>query len=981
MLMSSRNHWIRNLLSRWGWMSPQRTRSRRRVLRGGHFQGPTAAQVETLESRQLLSGGGIQILVNDAGSGTNYATGVTPDQLNPGTTPVTLRDAVDASNNGEPGCTIVFEPSVFLPGQKTTIAVKGGPLELTQPVTIIGPDGAQVTVDGGNATTVFKVDAGVRAEIDGLTIAHGLATVTDSQGKTAGGAIYNAGNLILNNDVITASLADSGGSGGGIYNASGGNVTLQQSTVSDNKAPTGSGGGIYNDHGGMLTLRDDVIGHNTAANGGGISTQIGLTLVNSTITDNSTTAESGSHGGGIDSEGGDLIIINSTIAQNSASGSSSHGGGIQISNSELHMINSTLTNNSADTGGGIAVQGGNATVSNSTIAMNSADLGSGGVDNDATSFTLSASIVAGNVGGIQKVADDWGGKAASSASSYNLMGAAGSSGLTDGNNHNLVGTKASPIDPHLADLADNGGPTRTMALLTGSPALDAGGTTLPVDPLTLNPLTTDQRGTGFSRFSGAAIDIGAFEVPGIHAISAPDVTYGTDGQVHVTLDPSSGSGTLSLVVDGGTTFTKSVAAGDTDVSFDVGLLKTGTHTLGATFTATGDSTGSTKDGSLEVKAKTITPSFTASDKEYDGTTAAAVAASQDWKVGVDDVTLNFDPANFASRNVGQQTVTVTGLTLSGDDAGNYVLASTTAATSAQITMKSVTPSFTAGDKMYDGKTAATVAGSLDGLIGKDVVTLNYGAANFASKNVGTWTVTVTGLTLSGDDAGNYVLASTTATTSAQITVKSVTPSFTASDKAYDGTTTATVTASQDWKVGTEDVALNYGAANFASNNVGTWTVTVSGLSLTGKDVGNYVLASTTATTTASITARTLDAVLSTAGSINIAKNGTINFMFSNVSGALGGETLTQLFNGAQFSLTIGSAVYTGTSTVVVNNGTVTVSWQMNQQLYTDFANLLNGATGKVPESLTVSGTSVDGNYALSEDVLTTLFQQGKVTFA
>src|SRR5262249_24775089 len=184
---------------------------------------------------------------------------------------VTLRDAVNAANNTPGGNVIAFETQVnFPPNTQHTIALTGGHLVLTDLVTIIGPDGAQVTVDGGNATTVFKVDAGVTAEIDGLTITHGLATVTDSQGKTAGGAIYNAGNLTLNNDVITASLADSGGSGGGIYNAFGGNVTLQQSTVSDNKAPAGSGGGIYNDHGGMLTLHDDVISHNTALNGGGI---------------------------------------------------------------------------------------------------------------------------------------------------------------------------------------------------------------------------------------------------------------------------------------------------------------------------------------------------------------------------------------------------------------------------------------------------------------------------------------------------------------------------------------------------------------------------------------------------------------------------------------------------------------------------------------------------------------------------------------
>lgn len=90
---------------------------------------------------------------------------------------------------------------------------------------------------------------------------------------------------------------------------------------------------------------------------------------------------------------------------------------------------------------------------------------------------------------------------------YNLIGNAdGSSGFTNGVDGDLAGSTSAPIDPVLGPLADNGGPTFTMALLHGSPALDAGDDALLLPPYSLR---TDQR--GFPRKSGPHVDIGAFE--------------------------------------------------------------------------------------------------------------------------------------------------------------------------------------------------------------------------------------------------------------------------------------------------------------------------------------------------------------------------------------------------------------------------------------------------------------------------------------
>ena len=93
------------------------------------------------------------------------------------------------------------------------------------------------------------------------------------------------------------------------------------------------------------------------------------------------------------------------------------------------------------------------------------------------------------------------------ASAYNLIGTGGSGGLVNGVNGNLVGV----ADPGLGTLANNGGSIETISLLPGSPAIDAGSVAWAFDPTTYQPLATDQRGTGFPRFVGKSVDIGAFE--------------------------------------------------------------------------------------------------------------------------------------------------------------------------------------------------------------------------------------------------------------------------------------------------------------------------------------------------------------------------------------------------------------------------------------------------------------------------------------
>jgi len=177
--------------------------------------------------------------------------------------------------------------------------------------------------------------------------------------------------------------------------------------------------------------------------------------------------------------------------------------------------------------------------------------------------------------------------------------------------------------------------------------------------------------------------------------------------------------------------------------------------------------------SANITAKAVTPVIVANNKLYDGHTLATLRSrSVAGTIGEDVVALGVSTANFDTKNAGvNKTVTATGLSLGGADAGNYVLSALSASDQADITAKTVTPAIVANDKVYDGTKIATLASqSVTGTIGADVVALGVGAASFDTKDAGIHKpVTVTALTLSGADAGNYVLGATNATGQADIT--------------------------------------------------------------------------------------------------------------------------------------------------------------------------------------------------------------------
>ncbi|MBB6501999.1 YDG domain-containing protein [Pedobacter cryoconitis] len=342
-------------------------------------------------------------------------------------------------------------------------------------------------------------------------------------------------------------------------------------------------------------------------------------------------------------------------------------------------------------------------------------------------------------------------------------------------------------------------------------------------------------------------------------------------------------------------FSDATVANNKTISF-VGLGLTGAasanYTLN-TVTATGNITPAVIVPSL---AGTIT-------KTYDGTTTATLAGANytfTGKVGVENVALN-NPVSgtYDLKNVGSRTVTVTGLTLTGTDAANYTLSTTSVTAPGTITSATIVPTL-AGTitKTYDGTTAATLAAgnySFTGKVGTENVALNNPVSGtYDLKNAGSRTVTVTGLALTGTDAINYTLSTLSLTAPGTITSATITPTLAGTiTKTYDGTTTATLAAANysfTGKVGTENVALNNpSSGTYDLKNVGSRTVTVTGLALIGTDAINYTLSTLSLTAPGTITSAVIVPVL--AGTITKVYDGTTtatltagNYSFSGLVG-------------------------------------------------------------------------------------------------
>ena len=313
-----------------------------------------------------------------------------------------------------------------------------------------------------------------------------------------GGGIFNNGSLTVTNSTLSGNSAQT--DGGGIFNRGKGTLTLANSTITGDSAQT-SGGGIFNN--GTLTLSASTVSNSTAQTGGGGIYNVGtLNLVSSSIITN--TAMTGGGGGLYNDAGGPASLANSTISGNQTHGA---GGGV-YNRGNLTFTNCTIADNTSldSTGGGLNLSGGVASAYNTIVADN---------------HNLIRPDIAGSFD-FYYVTNTTQYTRPGQPSSHDLI-ADGSGGLPldpngDPTNGNLLGTPLTPLDPRLAPLGNYGGPTQTMVLRSGSPAIDAGANALAIGP-DGTPLLTDQR--GLARIFNATVDIGACEF-GSHLLGDAD---------------------------------------------------------------------------------------------------------------------------------------------------------------------------------------------------------------------------------------------------------------------------------------------------------------------------------------------------------------------------------------------------------------------------------------------------------------------------
>ena len=452
-----------------------------------------------------------------------------------------LREAVLLANNTPSPDTITFDPAVFTGGGASLIRLTQGELGITQSLTIDGSAATGVTITGDangddvtDAAGVTDVEASGEAllddnsrvlrssgfgrtlKIDSLTITGGVTHGVGSHG--AGILLDSTGLLAVINSTISGNT--SGGNGGG-FDTSFGSVTVTSSTISGNVARN-EGGGIFTTAGDVTVSSSAISGNTTGFRGGGISTSTGnVTVSSSAISGNAA----GDDGGGINNSVGDVTLIDSTIQGNAGD----DGGGIRSLEGDVTVINSTVSGNSAARfGGGVfTLRGpGIITLVNSTVVDNFSDQGGAVFSLDVSgSAVVENSIIAGNrrASGAPDI------KIPRDRITINSSLIGDTTGLAiDANTGtgNLL-----DVDPRLGPLADNGGPTLTHALLSGSPAINAGNNALAVDAGGA-PLLFDQRGDGFDRINTGAVDIGAFEL----VIELASLIVTTDQDVVDNLD-------------------------------------------------------------------------------------------------------------------------------------------------------------------------------------------------------------------------------------------------------------------------------------------------------------------------------------------------------------------------------------------------------------------------------------------------------------
>ncbi len=444
-----------------------------------------------------------------------------------------LREAVRAANLdlAVDGCVAGSgADTIVIPAGDYALGIAGsaedaaltGDLDLTESVSLVGAGPLATMVGAGVLDRVVDVVGSITVHLANLTIHNGTAP----SGEGGGGLRVGVGATVsLTDCVVQANTAQEGGGISAAYAT----LSLLRTTLWINTS-TGAAGGLY----AFVTetqITDSTIADNTAGNGGGGIVVGGLsTLFTVALTGTTVSGNAGTNGGGMFvGNAAQVTVRNSTFSGNTASG---NGGAIIQSFGEgVTLANVTVAGNTANNGGGVYESGTSSapiTLRNTILADNTATSGS--------SPDCSGTIV---------------------SEGYNLIESVLGCTVT------LATSDLSGVDPGLLALADNGGPTQTRALGTGSPARDAANPATPGSGGTACE-ATDQRGYG--RPEGSACDIGALEqdaTPATTTTTTTTTTTSTTTTTTVATTTTTSSTTTSSVAPTTTTSTSTLPASST----------------------------------------------------------------------------------------------------------------------------------------------------------------------------------------------------------------------------------------------------------------------------------------------------------------------------------------------------------------------------------------------------------------------------------
>jgi len=348
----------------------------------------------------------------------------------------------------------------------------------------------------------------------------GTATIRDTviygnSSAAPGGGIKNYQKLTMTDCVVSNNSTANGDHGGGVWVYSSSTAftsTFSNVTFTDNSA-TLSGGGLYVERAQVEVAGSTFAGNQATDRGGAVFLESygspGVLISNTTFRSNVANKNSYyTPAGGAILTSQEMTIDSCTFVSNRAPNGPGGAMGILGSGANVTIKNSTFSGNKVErtpatqeTGGGALFVYSSATLNmyNSAVYTNTAVERGGGImqrDNSSGSLSIYSSIIAGNDAPSGADMSSWGG------GDFDLDHCI----YQDGTGW-TAGTLADNItgDPLLDPLADNGGPTLTHALQSGSPCKDAG-----TNPLSL---ACDQRGPGYDRVSGDAADIGPYEYP------------------------------------------------------------------------------------------------------------------------------------------------------------------------------------------------------------------------------------------------------------------------------------------------------------------------------------------------------------------------------------------------------------------------------------------------------------------------------------